>query len=68
MKNLLLTGGIFHPFDQSAPTMASIFEEVGFESEITEDLEEGLSRLDRESFDMLTVYALRWTMQTGEKY
>ena len=68
MKNLLLTGGIFHPFDQSALTMASIFEEVGFESEITEDLEEGLSRLDRESFDMLTVYALRWTMQTGEKY
>ena len=68
MKNLLLTGSIFYPFDKSASAMASNFEEVGFESEITKDLEEGLSRLVCESFKMLIVYALRWTMQTGKKY
>lgn len=68
MNNLLLTGGIFHPFDEAAPALASLLGEVGFTSEITEDLESGLNRLNRESFDLLTVYALRWTMQTGEKY
>lgn len=62
LKNLILTGGMYHPFEQSASTLATVLREVDVVSEITEDIDAGLERLARGDFDLLTVYALRWTM------
>ena len=68
MKNLILTGGIFHPFDEAASALDQLLIQEGFDSEITQDIEDGLKKLDQDRYDLLTVYTLRWSMQTGEKY
>lgn len=68
VRNLILTGGIFHPFDSAAPALGDILEEQGISSEITEDIEGGLNDLAEGKFDMLTVYALRWRMLDNPKY
>lgn len=60
MKNLILTGGMYHPFTDAAPTLAALLEEVGITSEVTYDLDAGFARLH--DFDLLTVYCLRWSM------
>lgn len=61
--NLLLTGGYFHSFDETAPLLAEELAAGGVESEITDDLDEGLARLaDGPAYDLVTVYALRWRM------
>lgn len=66
MKTLILTGGIAHPFDETAPELARILEAAGFSTQVTEDIEGGLARL--EDVDLLAVHALRWTMTQHEKY
>lgn len=68
VRNLILTGGIRHPFEDSAPALAGLLEGAGIRSEITQDIEGGLDRLARGGFDLVTVYALRWRMLSGEKY
>ncbi len=65
--NLILTGGHTHRFDVAAPALAALLSEQGIESQITDDIEAGLATLD-ENIDLLTIYALRWTMATGDKY
>ena len=65
-RNLILTGGIGHPFADASAALADILAAEGIVSTITEDIEAGLSALD--GFDMVTVYALRWRMLVGEKY
>lgn len=62
LKNLILTGGLYHAFEQSAATLAEVLREVSIASEITEDIDAGLEQLAQGDFDLLTVYALRWTM------
>jgi len=62
LQNLILTGGLYHPFDDSAATLAEILEEVGVSSVVTSDLDHGFDLLKSGAFDLLTVYALRWTM------
>lgn len=62
LKNLILTGGIYHPFEQSAITLASVLEEVGVTSVVTSDLDHGFNLLQSGDFDVLSVYALRWSM------
>ena len=68
VRNLILTGGIFHPFETAAPALAAILEEQGITSDITEDMEAGLCDLTTGRYDMLTIYALRWRMLGGGKY
>lgn len=65
-ENLILTGGIFHPFEEASAALAETLEEVGVHSTITQDVEQGLKTLER--YDLLTVYALRWRMIQHEKY
>ena len=68
-ENLILTGGIFHPFEEASVALAEILDEVGIHSTITQDIEQGLkdiAALGR--YDLLTVYALRWRMIQHEKY
>lgn len=65
-RNLIITGGIVHPFESSAPALAAILALHGIASTVTEDVEGGLATLAE--YDLLTVYALRWTMTQHEKY
>jgi type 1 glutamine amidotransferase len=59
-RNLILTGGIGHPFEDAAPALAGVLAKAGIESDITFDIEDGIARLAE--YDLLTVYALRWRM------
>ena len=61
-RNLILTGGLYHPFEAASETLRGVLGEVGFESDITTDIHTGLCWLDEGAYDLLTVYALRWPM------
>jgi len=63
VRNLLLTGGIVHPFESAAPALAEVLRAHDIESTITEDIDAGLAELTRGGFDILTLYALRWSMR-----
>lgn len=60
MRNLLLTGGPYHPFATTSRTLADLLSQAGVESVITDDVE-GALRSAR-NFDVLTIYLLRWRM------
>jgi len=66
MRNVMLIGGIYHPFEEAAPALASILDDLGIESVITADVDEAVAEL--ETADMFTLYALRWRMLNDEKY
>ncbi len=68
IRNLILTGGIGHPFADAAPALGGVLAEAGVASTVTDDIEAGLRTLDGGGFDLLTVYALRWRMLGNEKY
>jgi type 1 glutamine amidotransferase len=68
VRNLILTGGIGHRFDDAAPALRDILAAGGIESEIATDLEAGIASLGEGGFDLVTVYALRWRMIGSEKY
>lgn len=65
-KNLIISGGIFHPFEDSSKTLSTILDDIGYESLITMDIEEAFKNL--EDYDLLTINALRWRMLNHEKY
>lgn len=62
-RNLILTGGLFHPFEDASQTLAGLLEAVGIQSDITTDIATGLSWLDDGHYDLLTAYCLRWPMR-----
>ena len=64
-RALIISGGIFHPFDETSKALAAIFAEVDIGADITSDVEAGLESLHE--YDLLVVNTLRWRMQ-GEKY
>ncbi len=66
MRNVMLIGGIYHPFEEAAPVLAELFAELGIQSVITADVDEAVAEL--ETADMFTLYALRWQMLNDEKY
>ncbi len=67
-KNLIITGGIFHPFDESSQALADALLEIGVESEITEDVDGGIASLAQGTYALVTINALRWGMMTADKY
>lgn len=67
-RNRILTGGHTHSFAVAAPALARLLAEQGIDSAIDFDIDAGLRALDREQPELLTVYALRWTMSGSEKY
>ena len=67
-QNLILHGGIYHPFAEGAAALAASLAECGIRSELETDVEAAFARLGSGDFDMLTVYALRWRMLDHEKY
>ena len=62
-RNLILTGGVFHPFEDACESLTHLLLEVGVESDVTTDISTGLSWMDVGGYDLLTVYALRWPME-----
>ena len=67
-QNLIITGGIFHPFEESSAALADILTAVGIESQTTTDIDAGLRSLVDGAYSMVTINALRWSMTTGDKY
>lgn len=65
---IILTGGIFHPFERAAPALAAILRQVGFEPWVGDDLDAALTRLRADRGALFVVYALRWSMSQHEKY
>jgi hypothetical protein len=68
VRNIILTGGVTHPFSAAAPALAAALAEVGIESSITDDIEGGLTEAARSRPGLVTVYALRWSMEGIAKY
>ena len=68
MRNLILTGGIRHDFDGNTETVIKLLNDIGITSEYTNDINTGIERLSSETFDLVTVMALRWSMEGDEKY
>lgn len=66
-RNLILSGGIYHPFAETSAAVAATLGEGGVVSEIA-PVREGLARLGEERFDLLTVNALAFSMTQAEKY
>jgi uncharacterized protein len=62
LQNLLLSGGVGHPFPATSGLLAGILADAGFTTVVQEDLEAGLAELRSGSFDLVTVNALRWRM------
>ncbi len=67
-RNLIITGGIFHPFEETSEALSKALEPLGIASTITLDVEAGLSDLAKGQYELLTVNALRWQMLNHEKY
>lgn len=67
-RNLIIAGGIYHPFEESAPALADVLRGADIASEITFDVEAGLRQLAAGGFDLLTMHCLRWRMTQHEKY
>lgn len=65
---IVLTGGIHHPFDQSAKSLATVLGQAGFDARVSVDLDNVLATLQANPQALLVVYALRWTMTQHEKY
>jgi len=67
VRNLILSGGIYHPFAETSASIAGHLDAIGIASEIV-DVDAGLTRLAAERFDLLTVNALAFSMTQAEKY
>ena len=66
MRNVMLIGGIYHPFDEASVALARLLDTLGVESVITSDPDEAVQELA--NADLFTLYALRWRMLNHDKY
>ena len=67
-SNLILTGGINHDFLDTANAIAEVLAEDNIRSIVTDDLQSGFDQLNKMSFDLVTVFTLRWRMLDDDKY
>lgn len=68
LSNLILTGGINHDFSGTAEALQWILNDAGFESRVFDDIDEGFKALAGNTFDLVTVFTLRWRMLDDDKY
>jgi hypothetical protein len=66
-RNLILSGGIYHPFAETSAAIAAHLAPLGITSDIC-SVAEGLERLLHQDFDLVTVNALAFSMTQAEKY
>jgi type 1 glutamine amidotransferase len=67
-RALIVTGGIFHPFDQTAPQVAGLLAGAGLAPVVVEGAAEGMARFAAEGADLLVVHCLAWSMTQAEKH
>lgn len=67
LRNLILSGGISHPFVETSAFVAKHLATLGVQSDVL-PVRPGLARLGECQFDLLTVNALAFTMTQHEKY
>ena len=65
-ENLIISGGIFHPFEETSAALSGLFDRLDIRSTISMDVEDALSKLNR--YDLLTVNCLRWRMIQAERH
>ena len=68
VRNLILTGGINHDFIDTANALDEVLAKAGIQSEVFPDIDEGFDALDQHTYDLVTVFALRWRMLDNDKY
>jgi len=61
-RNLILSGGVNHPFVETSAALASVLAEVGIDSEVTTDVGAAMAGLSAHSPALVTFNALRWRM------
>jgi type 1 glutamine amidotransferase len=68
VRNLIVSGGVGHPFAETSAILAGLLEEVGITSEVTTDVDGALAGLGGpDGPGLVTINALRWRM-TAERY
>ena len=66
MLNVILSGGIYHPFEETSAELARLWAQLGVETLVTEDVDEAIEALD--DADVFSLNALRWRMLDDDKY
>lgn len=66
--HVLLTGGIYHPFEQIAEALIDITAPLGLTMFATTDPDAAARRLRDGDVALFTVHALRWRMLDADKY
>ncbi|GAA5054456.1 hypothetical protein HNP84_002971 [Thermocatellispora tengchongensis] len=65
MRNLILSGGLYHDFPATSAALAEVLAEVGVESEVTDDIAGALA--EPPEVQLITINALRWRMD-GDRF
>ncbi len=67
IRNLILTGGINHDFDDAAKALSEVLADSGIDSVIYSDFDTGLDAI-ADGPELVTLFALRWRMLDHDKY
>jgi type 1 glutamine amidotransferase len=67
-RALIVTGGIYHPFDETGPLVAEQIAAAGLTPQIVHGASEGLDRFAAEGADLLVLHCLAFTMTQADKY
>jgi type 1 glutamine amidotransferase len=67
-RNLIITGGINHDFDDSTAAVSEVLEGAGFESSICTDIDAAFDMINQHQYDLVTLNTLRWRMLDDDKY
>jgi hypothetical protein len=67
-RALIVTGGIYHPFEETGPLVAEQVAAAGLVPEVVHGAAEGLDRFAAEGADLLVLHCLVFTMTQAEKY
>lgn len=66
LSAIILSGGVAHDFETSSPALAQVLAEVGFEAQISPDVEGALLTLaTHASPPLLVINILRWSMNVA---
>ena len=65
---IVLTGGIGHPFGQSAPALSELLASAGFAPRCSDSVADVVAWLRQDPQALLVVYALRWSMTQQERF
>ena len=67
-SNLILTGGINHDYEDASQALKEVLDQADIQSTMYCDIDQGLKALNDNSYDLVTMFTLRWRMLDDEKY